>query len=171
MYLLPCPNCQTLVSVTPAQAGDQLNCPDCSASVAIPKLGELRQLPRAEENSVDQASTGGGGGGTFVFLLLGLVAVGALLVAGYCGVRWAMIDVEATTASHVAEIEERYQESDPSVLIREFEDMEKYSLDLIAPFSYQKKSNEKWSWALNAGVAGAIALVCGSGGLAVASRR
>ncbi|MEO1524518.1 MAG: hypothetical protein AAFX06_03740 [Planctomycetota bacterium] len=156
--------------MTTAQAGDSLTCQSCSTIVAIPKLGELRQLPRVEEDAPETA-TSTGGGESFLFLLLSLVAVGCLLVTGYCGIRWAMIEVEATTDSHVAEIKSRYLESDPAVLVREFEDMEKYSLDLIAPFVYQKKANEKWSWALNAGVAGAIALVSGGAGLALASRR
>lgn len=106
-----------------------------------------------------------------MFILLSMVAVGALLVSGYCGVRWALVQVEATTESHSEEIRERYLASDPSVLIREFEDMEKYSLDLIAPYSYQKKANEKATWAGYASVSGLLALVCGGGGLALASRR
>ena len=155
--------------MTPAQAGNHVSCPSCSEMVAIPKLGELKQLPRAEGAAAVQ-TTSGGGGSTFVFGVLGLIAVAALLITGYCGIRWAMIEVEATTDSHVAEIQERYTESDPAVLIREFEDMEKYSLDLIAPYSYQKAANEKSSWALNASIAGVICLVCGGGGLALASK-
>ena len=48
MYLLPCPSCQAPITVSPSQAGDTQVCPSCGETAAIPKLGDLRELPRAD---------------------------------------------------------------------------------------------------------------------------
>ncbi|MCO8121808.1 hypothetical protein NHH03_08670 [Stieleria sp. TO1_6] len=170
MYLLSCPSCQAPVSVTPAQAGDQVTCPECQAEVAIPKLGELRQLPQTGDSDSPAETPSRSVAGTITFVALSLVAVAALLGAAYNGIRWAMIESEVTTESHLEDIDKNYKDVDPAVLIREFEDMEKYSLDMVMPYKYQVIADEKARWGRNALIAAALAVVCGGGGLIAASQ-
>lgn len=162
MYLLPCPSCQTSITVSPSQAGDTTTCPACQSAIDIPKLGQLRQLDRAEQTpsatvGPREVSTGRQIG----FMVLGLVAIASLLAAGFCGIRWALIEVPTTTDEHVAELREAYHTLSAAELIREYESMEKYGLDLGSPYKYKQIENEKKAWG-NKATATAIV-----GGLAV----
>ncbi|MEL7266083.1 MAG: hypothetical protein AAFP69_14885, partial [Planctomycetota bacterium] len=56
MFLLPCGECQQSFPVAPSRAGDTVTCPHCSAAVVVPKLGELRQLPRADASPGDDGA-------------------------------------------------------------------------------------------------------------------
>ena len=44
-YLLPCSDCNQSFPVATRQAGQTVQCANCDASVEVPKLGELKQLP------------------------------------------------------------------------------------------------------------------------------
>jgi hypothetical protein len=131
--------------------------------VAIPNLGQLRQLPLAErDSSVDPAvpvetSSWRRAG----FLVLGLVAVASLVIAGFCGIRWSLVEVPFTTESHIAEVRKQYRETSAAQLIREYEQMEKLSLDLTGPYTYKKAEMKRDKWGQNASIAAAI------GGLAI----
>ncbi|MGI9472321.1 MAG: hypothetical protein ACR2NZ_12340 [Rubripirellula sp.] len=127
----------------------------------IPKLGQLRQLPLVESSSdadprdrgsVDEPSRLAQAG----FGVAGLVATGALLVAAFCGIRWALIEVPATSDEHIATIRERLSERSASELVREYEDMEKRGLELGVPFRYKEIAVEKAEWGRDASIAGAI---------------
>lgn len=158
MYLLPCPSCKASLSISPSQAGSEASCPDCQASVPVPKLGELRQLPRADEqHSGDQPqgvpiSTGRSAG----FVFLGLIATASLLVAGFCGVRWSLIDTGSTTEQHIAEYREAYRSLTAAELIREYEQMEGDGFELSGPSEYKRREMDKRAWGRNASIAGAI---------------
>lgn len=177
MHLLDCPSCHSAVPVAPARAGENIECPECQKSIAVPKLGELRRLPRSDqspegENSPGRSNESSQRSGLAVaaFVTLCLVAVAAGLGAGYNAVRWSMIDTDYTIETHLAEIDASYNEVGGAQLIREFEDMEKNSLDLVAPYPYQKVADERAKWGFNAMVAGGIAMVCGLGAIVVGSR-
>jgi hypothetical protein len=170
MYLLSCPNCQAELSVAAAQAGDSISCSSCQSEVAIPKLGELRNLPQTAEGQNEVSGGSRSVGGTIAFVVLSLIAVGALLGAGYNAIRWAMIETNVTHASHLAEIQTEYRKVEPAAMIKEFEDMEKYSLDLVTPYKYQVTANEKSRWGWNAVAAAGLALLCGAGAFIGASR-
>jgi hypothetical protein len=45
-YLLTC-GCSATVNVGPGQAGGTVICPSCSATLSVPRLGELSRLPPA----------------------------------------------------------------------------------------------------------------------------
>jgi len=130
MHLLPCPHCDAKLSVAPSQAGDNMPCPECGQSVAIPSLGQIRQLPQAEQEASSTQSSGSATQSDVSairragFLLFGLIAIGSLMIAAYSGIRWYLIDVPATTEEHIAMIREEYAEAPAAQLIREFEDME-----------------------------------------------
>lgn len=163
MHLLPCPSCQASIPVSPSQAGDRTTCPNCQSSVAIPTLGKLRQLPLAEQappagelRSIETGSRSGAG-----FIVLGLIATACLLVAGFCGIRWSLIDVSATTEKHISSYREQYKALTAAELIREYEQMEKYGLDLASPYKYKQEERTKRKWGLNASIA------AGLGGLAI----
>ena len=146
-----------------------MQCPHCHADVAIPKLGELRELPQVEGDPKRSAATAPSGGSTIAFLMLGLVAVALLLGAGYNAVRWAMIETTTTTESHLAEIEESYARVEPAAVVLEFEDMEVRSLDLVSPNTYHAVVTEKARWGWNAVITGGLAVVCGIGAFGAAS--
>ena len=159
MHLLPCPSCEHQISVSPAQAGDEIRCPECQQSVPIPKLGQLKLLPQAEENTaahVEKSTKEVPVAGRLGFLFLGVVAVFALIIAGYSGLRWSMIDVPLTTEDHVSKYRTEYEKLNPAQLIREYEQMEEYGVDMPIPYNYKKIEIEKRTWGQSASVAGGI---------------
>jgi len=156
MYLISCPSCETTIPVSPAQAGDQTTCPDCSSSVDIPKLGELRLMPPAEQTADDRknlAIVETSAARNFGFGLFAFIAAGCLLVGSYCGIRWFLTDVPVTTEQHIAELRTGYKMLDPALLIREYEEMEKYGLDLPKPYNYKIAENTKRAWGRNSLIA------------------
>lgn len=175
MHLLPCPSCQSSIEVSPSQAGDQAPCPSCHADVDIPKLGELRQLPLVEQQATadaapqSQTSAARSAG----FLVLGLIATGSLLIAGFCGIRWVLIDVPNSTEEHISTLREQYKELSAAQLVREYEQMDEYDLDLSAPFEYKRIEKTKASWGRNASIAGTIGIcaIMGAIGLAMTTQR
>lgn len=171
MYLLSCPNCQAEISVTPAQAGDRLTCPKCQAAIQVPKLGELKTLPQRQtpETAADAAQSQRSVGGSIAFVVLSLFAVGLLLAAGYNAVRWATIQTEMTTESHLESIQTIYGEAEPAIMVVEFEDMERRSLDLVVPYEYQTINDEKAKWGWNALVSLGISVACGIGAIVAGS--
>jgi len=165
MHLLPCSHCDVEIPVAPSQAGDQVICPGCDQPVTVPRLGQLRQFPLAEE---EKSSTAAGSrssesqmplGLRAAFLIAGLVAVGSLLVAGYCGIRWAMVDVPATSEYHIQDIHDALKETPAANLVREYEDMERYGLEVAQPYPYKLLELERRGWGNRAVVAGVIALI------------
>ena len=128
--------------------------------VAVPKLGELRQLPQAEQSeSASTRQTTRSTGSNIGFVLLSLLAAGGLLAASYSTIRWAVIDVPTTTEVHLQEIEKFFDTAEPAMMIREFDDMESKSLELLGPYNYQRVVLEKSSWGRNALIACAVTLV------------
>jgi hypothetical protein len=162
MYSLTCPHCQASISVSPAQAGDEISCQACGNAVRVPKLGELRQLPRADEptateKSLDDSEVGGRNMG---FVFLGSIATICLLVASFCGIRWAMLSTPITTAEHIEHLRNAYKVAKPAELIREWESMEKYGVDIATPYNYHREATEKRGWGTNAVIAGGIGALC-----------
>lgn len=174
MHLLSCPNCQAELLVTPAQAGDSIQCSKCQQLVAIPKLGELRKLPQTAPQTANDAAAASDGtrsvAGTIAFVALSLVAAAALLGAGYNGIRWAMIETKNTNETHLRDIEASYMKVEPAALVLEFEDMEKFSLDMVTPYKYQVIADEKSKWGWNTVVASGLAAACGVGAFIAASQ-
>ena len=159
MHRLPCPSCPHQLDVSPAQAGEQTTCPKCGQAVDVPKLGELRQLPQAEASTARSTPPREQPvGRRIAFVGMGLVAAAMLLIAAFCTVRWAMIDVPMTTESHIADVRERYAQLSGAQLIREWEDMEAYGVALAAPFEYRKIELTKQGWGRDALISGSIGL-------------
>jgi hypothetical protein len=178
MHLLPCPSCQASIPVSPSQAGDTVACPSCHQSVDIPKLGELRQLPLAEPvgEAVDVGQPAGAESSRLAqtgFVLSGLVAAASLLVAGFCGIRWALTEVPNNTERHVAGTREDMSKFSAAELIRAYEDMDKTTLEMTVPFRYKDLELRKAKWGRNAIIAGSLGTgaVLLAVGLANAGRR
>ena len=158
MYLLPCPKCDSSLSISPSQAGDTTACPECAEPVSIPKLGELRKLPTNDAQSSTQqtvesdASTGGRIG----FVIFSFLALMGMLITGFCGIRWSLVQAKESTESHLQAIEDTYPTLTPAKLVREFEDMEKYGLNYPLPYTYKTKQLEKQSWRNGALAGGAL---------------
>ncbi len=164
MYLLPCTSCDAGIPVSPSQAGGQAQCPLCGASVDIPKLGELRLLAKVEETVDSKENLAGreaSGARSIGFGLFAFLAAGCLLVGSFCGIRWFLTDVPLTSEQHIAELRQQYKAIEPAQLIREYEQMEKYGLELPEPYTYQIAANAKRDWGRNALIAGGLGSVCG----------
>lgn len=168
MYQLTCPHCESDVPVSAAKAGDQVPCPQCDRSVNVPKLGELRQLPEAV--AVGAGSAGGtsgapvagqaglSGGRSMAFALLAFVSLVCMLGAVFCGINWATLDAPTTSQSHVAQAKEMYAQASSARLIREFEDITQYGVDIPTPYAYRVEELKKQAWLRNT-------LLFASGGL------
>lgn len=166
MHLLPCPSCQASISVSPSQAGDETTCPKCQSSVVIPKLGQIRQLPLAEDGpsggqTVAKGEMETSSGRRAGFVVLSLIGTASLLAAGFCGIRWSLIDVPSSTEQHIARYREEYAKLSAAELVREYEDMEKYGVELGRPYRYKTMEMTKKKWGQNASIAAGI------GGLAI----
>ena len=172
MHLLSCPYCQAELTVTPAQAGDSIPCTKCQQTVAIPKLGELRKLPRSGPVEAPAAPARGSAGNSVLasvgFAALSLIAVSCVLIALYTGIRWANSGAEMTTETHLQEIETLYRESDAATMITHYETMEENSLDLIVPYTYQAENNEKAGWGRNSLTALTVAALAAVGAFVAA---
>jgi len=150
-YLLSCPNCDAVESVGPAKAGDAITCSRCGERIAVPKLGELRQLPEAGTADTGAAAdqvpgSPAAAGNSLGFLAAGIVAVGLLLAAAFCGVRWLTVDVPATTQTHLEFFEEAYEAATPAQMVGEFEEMTATGLNLPKMYNYRTAEIERAGW-------------------------
>ena len=75
------------------------------------------------------------------------------------------------TEGHLERLAAAYETENAAVLIREYEIMTKYDLDLGGPMQYRVDANLKAEWGLNALIAGGIALAAGLGAFIAAPRR
>ncbi len=176
MHRLPCPHCHASLSVATPQAGESRTCDACGQSVSIPKLGELRRLPLVDPEPNDAPSRSGSStsiGQRIAFGLLGSIALVSLLVSGFCSVRAMSVDVPITTEGHIAELRARYHELTAAELIREYEDIERFGVDLAMPMMYRVAEQTKLRWKRNAIISGAIAAaaITAAAGLVLLSRR
>lgn len=149
MFQLTCPHCEAINEVSAAKAGGEIMCGNCQQTVAVPKLGELRDLPTAvstAEQRSASADLGLSGGRSMAFASLGLVCLLSLLGAVFCGVNWSTIEVPMTTESHLALLEQRYGEVSSAQLIREFEDITQYGVDIPVPLQYRVIESSKQAW-------------------------
>jgi hypothetical protein len=136
-------------------------------------LGDLRQLARCEANAGISHKSGQELpiGRRIGSVVLGLLAVASLVMAGFCGLRWALLDVPMTTEQHLREVRETYADLDAARLIREYEDMEKYSLAIAVPYTYKTEQNIKNGWGRKAVIAAIVCLACGIAAVRLAAAR
>ncbi|TWU64886.1 MULTISPECIES: hypothetical protein [Crateriforma] len=162
MHLLTCPHCEAAIEVSPAQAGGTTPCPSCNAVVDVPKLGQLRQLPRVDDarpvGDAPKSEVNAVGRGLFV--VLGLVGLVFLLVAGFCGLRWAVIDVPMTTEMHAQQLRDEFKKLSPAELIRVWEDIEEFGIAATAPTDYRVAEMKKQSMGTYTLASGGVAVAC-----------
>lgn len=168
MPMLPCPFCSASVDVPTSRAGSEINCPSCQKIIPIPKLGELRKLESLSVASAAKPSASGAATGqrTAFALLMGIAAI-AIVGGSYCLVRFAAIEVPATTEEHIAQIEEAYSQMPASQLVQEWQEMEDFSPEIASPYVYQLIADEKSKWLRN-GLIG-FAIAAASAGIAFVS--
>lgn len=150
MYQLTCPQCEAIQEVSAAKAGGEILCSGCQRPIAVPKLGDLRNLPpvtSAIASSDETAATKGlSGGRSMAFAGLGLVCLIGLLGAAFCGVNWANTEAPMSTGKHLELLQEMYTEASSSQLIREFEEITEYGVDVPAPLMYRTMELQKLAW-------------------------
>jgi hypothetical protein len=173
MYLLPCSQCAQTIAVSVSKAGDVVTCSACGAEVSVPNLGELKRLPQDDAKASLDASVEAARAGKspLVFISLGLIATAALLVAAYCGLRWSLIDIPITTESHIADYEREYKTVAPAVLIREYESMEKFGIEMVGPMKYVQLAGLRRQWGSSAATAAGVGLVSLMAAFALGSRK
>lgn len=174
-YRLDCPHCTDTISVSPAKAGATVMCNHCQQSVAVPRLGDLKQMqdPDQAGAALAEKNSAGSQGGTdspFVVVALGMIATAALLVAGYTSIRWALSPVDATTETHLEQFRESYQRVPVATLIREYEAIEQYGLELPLPATYIKQAEIKRQWGTAAASSAVVGLLA-IGGVAFSVKR
>jgi hypothetical protein len=169
MPLLPCPSCDQKIAVVVSQAGSEITCPGCQKEIQIPNLGDLKRLGAAQaENSGEFAKEFRGktspetnAGRRVLFAGLMAIAGTAVIIGIFCFVRYLAIQVPATTETHIAEIDGMYHQVSAAQLVREWQQMEKYGLDVAAPYQYKKLAIEKASWGRNSLIALVVFVLCG----------
>jgi hypothetical protein len=172
MYLLPCSDCSQTIAVSVSKAGDVVTCSACGAAVSVPKLGDLKRMPQDDATSRLAAEDAARSGKSpLLFVSLGLIATAALVVAGYCGLRWSLIDIPITTESHVADYEKEYKTVAPAVLIREYESMEKFGIEMAGPMKYIQLAAQRTQWGTSAATAAGVGLVSLAAAFAFGSRK
>ena len=170
MHLLPCPSCEHSIPVSPSQAGDNTLCSACGATIAIPKLGELRQLPLSPDSEPISSDEGASGGGGIGVVLLGMIAMIALLVTGFALIQCYLIEVPTTTDAHVKELRAAYETLDAARFIREYENMEEFRLEVPRMMLYKVAALDRQRWILYALIAGSVALLSLLAAYVLASR-
>lgn len=169
-YLLDCPDCQTAVSVGTARAGGEVTCGNCGKDMAVPKLGELRLRPMAQSAAPSAAAPKEGRSSGGFFLAAATLAAIALLAAGFSTLRYLTIDVQGTTAGHIADIRETYPLASPAQLANEYERINEFGVELPRPYAYHATETKSNQWRLWAIVLGGIGLTSLAGAV-VSGRR
>jgi hypothetical protein len=127
-------------------------------------LGELRQLPRDEpqadhQTGLPERADPTHPGRRVGFIVAATMATLALLIAGFCSIRWATIRVPVNTETHIAQYAESYRQATPAELIRDFEAMEKRGLEMPIAYNYKQAETAKRRWGLNAALAGIVTAI------------
>ncbi len=146
MPLLPCPHCSHRIEVAVSRAGAEIECPACHQSVAVPKLGELRQLDSSSQKPSPVSASGAALGRRVAFVALLAIAAIASIIAAFGFIRAATITVPETTAGHIAEMSRIYSEVPAAQLVREWQHMETFHPETAAPHSYKLIADEKARW-------------------------
>ncbi len=159
----PCPHCSHDVSVAISQAGSEVSCPGCRQPVVVPRLGDLRRLQAAasdpaveREGKQSLRSSTDNAGRRALFSGALVIAAIAALAGAFCLSRYLSIEVTSTTEDHIAEVETSYHQVPAAQLVREFQQMEKYNLDVASPFEYKKLQMEKSKWARSGSICLAV---------------
>lgn len=150
MYKLTCPHCETMNEVSTAKAGGQITCAACDGGIDVPKLGELRKLPAAGQTSQAKAdanaSAGLSGTRSLAFMTLSLVCLLSFLGTLFCGVNWATTEVPMTTEKHLDLLRDQYAQASSAQLIREYEDITRFGVDIPNPLVYRTVELERDAW-------------------------
>lgn len=172
MHLLTCPACQSQVPVAPARAGEQIACPSCEAVIQVPKLGELRKLPRQEASGATTPAAGQQRSNV-AFASFFLLCVLASMVTLFCGTMYLMSRAPVTTESFLADREKDHQKASPADMVIEFNAMEERSLDVRIPYSFQTEVDVKMGWRNRALISAAVTGLLGfcTLGMGVAGNR
>lgn len=96
-------------------------------------------------------------------MVLGMIAIGATVIASFCGIRWYIVDVPMTTEVHIAEYEKAYETLAPANLVREYEQMEEYALEMVPMYTYKKIERTKSDWGRSASIAGGVGFLAAIG--------
>jgi len=79
-YLLPCDSCDHKIEIEPKQAGSEISCPACQATITAPTMGGIKQLEMSQSSGIMVDSKGGTSPGRHYGLKQWLFAGGLLVL-------------------------------------------------------------------------------------------
>lgn len=159
MYLLRCPDGHP-ISVSASAAGSEVTCPECGKPQAVPKLGELRQLPTAENATDSKPQAGSPFFARVLFAVLMLVALGAATAAAYGAFRWQSLPVPPTSADHIASDTKDIMALNPLEVLTIWDEYRKQDLAEQFPFDYAQMQELRDHWRSVCFISLTIAVVC-----------
>ena len=145
MFLIQCPAGHSF-PVPAKAAGSIATCPTCGATRDVPKLGELRQCPRADQETPVKRRSAIPMGAKVAFAILMLVAIGTGLTSAFAAFRWQNLPVPVTEAEHIAEETKTLESYDAVRLLSAWEQLEAAGLGTQEPFYYQFLQDLKDGW-------------------------
>lgn len=165
MYLIRCSQGHEFPVPTKA-AGSTVSCPTCGSPENVPKLGDLRQMPRVAEEGSGGRREGLNMGAKIVFALLLIVTTGAALTAVFAAFRWSNIPVTMTQEEHIAAEDEGIAGLNPLQLIQASEQIEQIRVDEQMPYQYHSVGVIRNRWKTicftTSGIAGGSLLIAGA---------
>ncbi len=146
MYLISCSQGHSF-SVSTSAAGSEVPCPTCGQITSVPKLGELRRLPRADEGSqVRSSKSQSSMGARTVFAICTLGAIAAGITAAYASIRCYALPAPISSEFHIEQDRKQISELNPLDLLMVWEEYEKMDLESQFPFPYKRIQNMRDEW-------------------------
>lgn len=159
MYLISCPQGHSF-SVSTSAAGSEVACPTCGAATVVPKLGQLRQLPRAEQTTKPAPTRQTGFAARIAFAILMFVAIGALVSAAFGYARWYSLPVPITTEYHIERDREQIEALNPVQLLSVWEEYENTDFSMQTPYPYQRMQGLRDEWMSVATTSASVGFIC-----------
>lgn len=146
MYLISCPQGHSF-SVSTSAAGSEVPCPTCGQNTSVPKLGELRRLPRADEGNPTRSSKSQSSmGARTVFAICALGAIAAGITAAYASIRCYALPAPISSEFHIEQDRKQISELNPLDLLMVWEEYEKMDFESQFPFPYKRIQDMRDEW-------------------------
>ncbi len=170
MYTFTC-TCGQGFPISPARAGQSVDCPHCGLSIDLPKLGEIKQLPPAEasESKRTIAKKWSKEQG-IVFSLLGTLLVVLASIAGWSTYNWLRIPAQPTVQEFIENGQEELAQQNASELMKFWINFARPGIGPRYPPVYLQihQYRTRWKrWAIGFGIAASVVAV----GMIVVSRK
>lgn len=145
MFMIQCPAGHSF-PVPAKAAGSITTCPTCGATQDVPKLGELRKLPRAEERGPAHAKQPLNMGAKVAFAVFLLLAISTGLTSAFAAFRWQNLPIPYTQEQHIAEETKTLEAFSAVEMVSAWEQVEAIGLGEQDPFPYKVIQDLRDHW-------------------------